>query len=175
MTLGGHSKIEMIRTFGKLSLMKIIELDYPSVGDLKRSHGVETTEKVIAILMFDLSAAFDGVLDKDEVAEICAEVTSSILGNLTLEDIFLVCRKIKTSKQFGKLSINKVLSALNDHFEKRLDTAERYSQNQALAHKAGSSHIGRLSTSIDEVEINKSKEALNQYLKIQERNNGKEN
>lgn len=161
----GNSKIEMIRTFGNLSLPQIIEKDFPSIGDLKRKYDLQKTEAAIGILMFDLSAAFEGVLSKDDVEEICAEITSGILGNLTLEDLFLVCRKIKTSKQFGKLTINKVLAAVNKHWETRLETAERYSTSHNSALKVGSSHVGRLSPSIDEVEKQKSKVAFEIYQK----------
>ncbi len=84
MILDKASKPDMIRVFGKLTLDHIVREKYPSVGILSRSFGLEKTEKVMGIILHDLSSSFDGALGQDQVQEICAEISSSILRNLSL-------------------------------------------------------------------------------------------
>ena len=135
MILGKASKTDMIRVFGQLPLDRIVQGDYPSVGKLSRSFGLEKAEKAIGILLYDLSSSFDGALDKDQVQEICAEISSSVLRNLSLEDVYLVCRRIKHSNQYGKLSTNKVLAALSQHLDERSNAAYTYNLNKHLSSK----------------------------------------
>lgn len=164
MTLEKASKTDIIRTFGKLSMKQILTSDYPTVGQLKRYYPVEKVEQVISIIFLDLSASFEGALNQDECAEISIEVSSSILSNLSIEDLYYTCRKIKTSKVFGKLSVNKVLSAINEHFENRCTKAGEMSYNESLAHKFGSAPSERVSVEIDQVEKQKFKNDMGIYL-----------
>lgn len=177
MTLEKASKTDIIRTFGKLSMKQILTSDYPTVGQLKRYYPIEKVEQVMSIIFLDLSASFEGALNQDECAEISIEVSSSILTNLSIEDLYFTCRKIKSSKVFGKLTINKVLCALNDHFEERINEAGKHSYNEHLSQKFGTSHIGRLSTEIETAENKKYKEAYQAYAiknpQIQPTENGK--
>ncbi len=135
MILDNASKTDMIRVFSKLTLDHIIQEKYPSVGTLSRSFGLEKTEKVMGIIFHDLSSSFDGELRQDQVQEICAEISSSFLRNLSLEDVYLFCRTIKLSDQYGKLNINKVLKTLNKHMDDRSNAAYEYNLNQHLSTK----------------------------------------
>ncbi len=135
MILDKASKIEMIRVFSKLTLDRIVQEKYPSIGTLSRTFGLEKTEKMMGIILHDLSSSFDGVLDKSQVQEICAEISSSVLRNLSLEDVYLVCRNIKLSDHYGKLNINKVLKTLNKHMDDRSNIAYEYNLNHHLSTK----------------------------------------
>jgi|GEM_PF-2666187 len=129
------NKVELIRTFGDLSLSKILKHDFPTIGQLKKIHGLEKIEVISSLLISDLSASFDRALDSDQIMEITVEITSSNLRNLTLEDLYLVCRTIKSTDSFGKLTINKVLKSLTKHYEKRIERAGELSYNNHISGK----------------------------------------
>lgn len=133
--LEGASKMELIRHYGQLTPAKIIKGDFPTLGALSRKYGIEKTEKVMAVILHDLSSSFDGDLSKTDVEEICVELTSSHLRNFAMEDVLLVCRQIKQADNYGKLNINKVLKAMNQHFEKRCDAIEEMNNNQHYSQK----------------------------------------
>ncbi len=78
-----------------------------------------------------------------------------------MEDIYLVCRQIKATSQFGKLNINKVLAALNKHIDTKANTAAERSYNQHLSTK----HVDNTREGKKEVEQAKFKEAQLWYLK----------
>ncbi len=132
MILDKASKTDMIRTFSQLTLDHIVQEKYPSVGMLSRAYDLEKTEKIISIILHDLSSSFDGILDKNQIKEICAEISSSILCNLSLEDVYLVCRTIKLSDHYGKLNINKVMKALNQHMDNKSTMTYEYYLNEHL-------------------------------------------
>ncbi len=49
--------------------------------------------------------------------------------------MYLVCRNIKLSDQYGKLNTNKVMAALNKHMDERSNAAYEYNLNQHLSTK----------------------------------------
>ncbi len=97
MALEKASKIDLIRNFANLTVEKIAKVGYPSFGALTKVHGLEKVEKVTSMLFLDLSATFNDDLSPEQVEEITAEISSSLMRNVSLEDIYLVCRKIKKS------------------------------------------------------------------------------
>jgi hypothetical protein len=135
MILEGASKTSLIRAFSKLTLHQIIESKYPSIARVTKLNGIEKVEKVVALLLFDLSASFSGELNKDSVEELTIEISSSHLKTLSFEDLYLAFRDLKKAKNFGKLNVNKVLKALDDHQEKRSDTAYEINYNKHLSEK----------------------------------------
>lgn len=135
MTLEKASKVEMIRAFGGLSLSKIVENKYPSVGALKKDHGLEEVEKVMSIIFQDLSESFEGTLSLEDSQEISAEISSTILCNLSLEDIYLTCRKLKMADKIYKLNLNKVMNALKKHLEEKMTETASQSYNNHLSNK----------------------------------------
>lgn len=134
MILGKASKVQLIRAFGNLSMKQIVEESFPSVAALSREHGQETIEKAMSIVLLDLSESFDGELSKDAAEEICAEINSSMLRNLSLEDIYLVCRDIKLNTTY-KLTVNRVLKQMSKHFEERCEAAARHNDNKHMSTK----------------------------------------
>ena len=140
MILGRASKVELIRFFSSLTVEEVVQNDYPSVGLLKKEHGLQKVEKAMSVLLYDLSSSFDGSLKKEDVQEIAAEVSSSTLANLSLEDIYLSCREIKTSEHYGKLNVNKVLKTMHKHLAARTDVAAKISYNHHLANKVVDNH-----------------------------------
>lgn len=130
------SKMELIRTFASLTPAKILNGNFPSIAKLARQYGKEQVEKVNAVLFADLSSSMDGDLDQEQISEICVELNSEfMLYNLTIEDIYYVCRQIKTSELYGKLTVNKVLKALRKHAEERTTLAITLNENEHLATK----------------------------------------
>ncbi len=128
MVIAGASNVDMIRQFGKISIHQIVSSKFPKIGELRRVQGLKKTESAIGILLSQLSRSFDNALSRDDIMELCAEITSSHLLSLTLEDIFFVCRNIKRTNQFGKLNLNKVLSALDKHLNERCMVAGELSR-----------------------------------------------
>ncbi len=89
----------------------------------------------MGIMLHDLSSSFDGALDQDQVQEICVEISSSILRNLSLEDVYLFCRSIKLSDHYGKLNVNKGMIAMKRHLEDRCNATYQHHLNQHLSTK----------------------------------------
>lgn len=135
MTLEKASKVDLIRAFGNLSVEQIVKDQYPSVGSLSRIHSPEKVEQVMAIMLADLSASFDGALTGEAIQEICAEINSGLLRNLSLEDVYYTCRTIKFSDQYGKLNLNKVLRSLQNQMDARTDFIAQKNLNEHLANK----------------------------------------
>ena len=138
MILDKASKTDLIKAFGGLTMEVIIKAKCPSVGRLMRNQEPEKVETAIAILVQDLSRSFEGELNRDDAEEVAAEVASSSLRSLSLEDIYYALRQVKKKKQHGKLNVNKVLVELELHFEKRTEKAGEISYNNHLSmqHKA---------------------------------------
>lgn len=135
MTLDKASKHDLIRTFSGLTMNKIIDKQYPSIAQLKRYYHPEKVEKVTAIILSDLSGTFNGALDDDSVKEISVEITATMLANLSLEDVFVVCRNIKFSKVFGKLDTNKTLTAMKNYMDEKTEAIGMRSHSDHLAKK----------------------------------------
>ena len=135
MILGKASKMDLIRSFNTLTLKKTVSGIYPTISHLKRQKGAEQTEKVLQIMIADLSASFGGALEEDDIEEIAISITTGILKNMTLEDVFIVSRDIKKSPSFGKMNLNKVMVALEDHLNKRIQLIADINHNEHLSTK----------------------------------------
>jgi len=130
------SKIELIRTFGGLTLKNIVADHLPSVGNLITKYGQSTVENSLAVLVADLSTSFDGDLNKEAIEEITIEITASkLLRNLSLETVYLCFNELKSADIYGKLSVNKVLKALNKQWEDYSNTVAERNYNEHLATK----------------------------------------
>lgn len=157
MFLEKASKTDLMRTFNALSIEKIISDGYPSLGALNRTYGVDKTEKVLTVLVLDLTTAFEGELVK-QAEELAFEISTQH-RNLCLEDIYLVFKQLKSTPIYGKLTQNKVLVALNNHFDDKINKADRISYEKHLATKQP---FGERTNKMSE--IAKHKEAFNQYI-----------
>ncbi|MDT8412682.1 MAG: hypothetical protein RQ875_09490 [Vicingaceae bacterium] len=157
MLQGKASKTELMRQFNGISLPAILEGDYPTVGKLSKMYGVEKLEKVIKVLVLDLSTAFEGELSK--VADELAVEISTTHYNLTLEDVYLVFKQLKATPVYGKLTQNKVLAAINKHWEERIAAAEHINYNKHLA--ASTDYYERSNKT---TEVAKHKAAFKEYF-----------
>ncbi|MCT4580819.1 MAG: hypothetical protein N4A35_05320 [Flavobacteriales bacterium] len=164
MTLEKSSKLDLIRSFSKLTPKLILENQYPSLSKLRRTYGNQKVETVTRILLHDLSSSLKGELNNDEVEEINVEINSGYLLNLSLEDIYYTLRQIKTANNTRKLSVSKVLNAIEKQFETRTTLGAKLSLNKHLANK----HIGLPDTTAMEKEKKKHKQAKEFYLLQQE-------
>jgi hypothetical protein len=135
MTLDKKSKLDLIRAFSSLTLEKILQANYPTLGSLKRAYGDEKVETVVSIILHDLSSSFKGVFNESDVTELTAEIANTVYRNLSLEDVYMVCYQLKRSYLHGKLDQNKFLNAIDKHFNNRLEAIERKNYNEHLATK----------------------------------------
>lgn len=156
MISGQSSKIELIRTYSSLSLKKVVDYKFPSIGTLCRTSGSDMVRTATGVILADLSSSFRGELSTDEIEELIEEVHGGLLRNITLEGLWLCCRQLKGSEVRGKLSVNKVLTALNKHLDDVTDLHEIKSKNDHLQH---SYHFERSNN-----ESAKNAEAIKWYL-----------
>lgn len=160
MILDNKSKLDLIRTFSKLTPKLILENKYPSLSKLRRQYDAEKIETATKILLFELSSSLKGELNEEEIEELNVELNSGYLLNLSLEDIYYTLRQIKRSNNTRKLSVSKVLNAIETQFENRSKLGAELSLNHHLANK----HTGMADTTAMEQEKKKHKEAKEFYL-----------
>lgn len=161
------SRVEIIRAVGSLSFEKAVDPANPSIGSLQRywkqSKGIDKaaavrqSENYVSVLIQDLSQSFENELEPDQIQEISAEICNTIHRNLSLEEIYYVCKQLRTEKVYGKLTVNKVLNRFQNHFEQRLDHAERVNLSQHLSKKESRANT--------KTERQKNREAQAEYLK----------
>ena len=133
MMLEKASKTDLVRQFNNITLPAILEGNYPVIGGLKREHGLEKVEKVVKIMILDLSTAFGDELNA--VADELAIEISSLHYNLTLEDIYLVFKQLKATPIYGKMTQNKLLVALDKYWNERMDAAANINYRKHLEKK----------------------------------------
>jgi hypothetical protein len=137
MILEKSSKIDLIRSFGKLTLSRIVEEKYPSISSLEKVYEPDKIEKICMILVSDLSGSFDDELSDNEVQEIAVEINSTMLRNLSLEDLYLAFKELKSSEIYGRLTVNKTLKHLKKYMERKLDAVYEKNYNRYLELKEG--------------------------------------
>lgn len=156
MFLEKASKTDLMRTFNTLTIDRVINDNYPTLGMLNRSCGADKVEKVLTVLVLDLTTAFEGELNK-QAQELAVEI-ATVHRNLCLEDVYLVFRQLKSTPIYGKLTQNKVLAALNKHFEEKINEVDKISYEKHLSTKQPYGERNNKMT-----EIAKHKEAFKNY------------
>jgi len=132
MLSGGASKSELVRALGHLSLERILEASYPSLSQLAAAHGADKCEKALAVILLEASSAFEGSFDKDTALELAVELKARYYY-LSMEDCYVCLQELKGQKLYGRLTPNKVLAAMSDYAERRLEQAALQSLNRHLA------------------------------------------
>lgn len=112
-----------------------VESRFPSLGMIEREHGHEIMTNCVGVLISDLNTTFDGSLSKDAIEEIIAETTTGLMKNHSLETLFLVCKKLKQDDKIFKLTINKVVRAIQAGFEEYQQEVMSQNYNNHLANK----------------------------------------
>ena len=128
------SKIELIEHFGAMTLKQVVKEQPPAIGALERQHGKEAISNAIAVIVSDLNQSFGGDIGKDDILEVVAEVRTGITRSISLEDIYLICQKIKTSSTY-KLKVPTILKAVNDHLAEKSNMVMNENYNKHLAGK----------------------------------------
>jgi len=105
---------------------------FPAIGALVRKQGQSKVEKVLAVMLVETSAYFDEPLGKEKAYDIAAELTGKYAA-LRLEDVWVCLNDLKISEIYGKLTSNKILSAMKKYTDRRLDAAASQSLNEHLA------------------------------------------
>lgn len=112
-----------------------VESRFPSLGMIEREHGHEIMTNCVGVLISDLNTTFDGSLSKDAIEEIIAETTTGLMKNHSLETLFLVCKKLKQDDKIFKLTINKVVRAIQAGFEEYQQEVMSQNYNNHLANQ----------------------------------------
>jgi len=128
------SKIELIERFGAMTLKQVVNDKPPAIGALERQHGKEETQNVMAVIISDLNNSFGGDISKDDILEVVAEVRMGLTRSISLEDLYLICQKIKTSSTY-KLKVPTILKAVNDHLAEKSNMVMNMNYNYHLANK----------------------------------------
>lgn len=129
------SKIDLIKNFGNLTMRQIVVEKPAAIGKLRRLSNAKAVERASAMLFADLSGSFAGELSREQILELNAELHHSSYRNLSLEDLYLICRRIKVSDVYGKLTINKVLRTIDNYWNEKQNEAAKYHYNKHLAVK----------------------------------------
>lgn len=127
------SKLELIENFGALTMKKVLHDHPPSITSLEKQHGISGVKQSIAIIVADLNQSFGGDLAKDDILEIVAEICVGMTRNISLEDLYVICHKIKLSNY--KLKVPVVLKAVNDYLNEKMNMAANENYNKHLATK----------------------------------------
>lgn len=125
---------EITRSFADLTPEKVIRGKFPALSRLKKEMGQEKTEQAVAILVLDASVAFGEEIDKESALDLAAEVQTQYYY-MSLEDCYVVLNRLKRQPIYGKLNLNKILSAFEQYQKERIQKAEEMNYNHHLAEK----------------------------------------
>lgn len=135
MIIAKSSKIEIIQQYNSLTIGTIVKSNFPSIGQIKREYGAEIVTNCLGVLYSDLSTSFEGALSTDQIEELIAETSSGLLCNHSLESIYVILQRIKRQDKFGKLTVNRVLKAMDEGFEELQQAHMDMNYNKHLANK----------------------------------------
>ncbi len=130
--LEGNSNRDLVRQLGSMTMQQAIDKRVPGIGQMMRREGRAKVEKVVAVMVQETSAYFDEQMGKEQAVDIAAELTGKYAG-VKLEDVWVCLNELKSSEIYGKLTSNKVLSAMKKYMDRRLELAAQQSLNEHLA------------------------------------------
>lgn len=128
------SRVQMIEKYGDLTLKKIIKQQPPSIRALEREYGRKTIHTALCVMVGDLNQSFNGDMNEDDLEEVAAELRMGITKSLSLEDLYLICRNIKTSTKSYKLRVTTILKAANDYLQEKSNLVmnENYNKHRSM-------------------------------------------
>jgi len=101
---------------------------------LKVTQGQEKTENAIAVVIGEAAVAFGERMDVEDALDLAAEIQTEYYY-LTLEDCYIVMSRLKRQPLYGKLTLNKILTAFEQYTAERVNTAANMNWNKHLAEK----------------------------------------
>jgi len=125
---------DITRNFASLTPERVLRGNYPSMVRLKLTEGQETTEKAIAVVVGTAAVAFGEKMDWEMTLDLAAEIQTEYYY-LTLEDCYIVMNRLKRQPLYGKLTLNKILTAFEQYTTERVNTAANMNWNKHLAEK----------------------------------------
>ncbi|MFW6370974.1 MAG: hypothetical protein ACOC10_07205 [Bacteroidota bacterium] len=125
---------EITRKFANLTPAKVLRGNYPSMVRLKITQGEETTEKAIAVVIGEAAVAFGEKMDWEVALNLAAEIQTEYYF-MSLEDCYIVMNRLKRQPLYGKLTLNKILTAFEQYKQERIKTASEMNYNHHLAEK----------------------------------------
>lgn len=128
----GNSNRELVRVYGNMSMVQAMNAPQQTIGALARSRGSAKVENTLAVLLIETAAYFDQDMGKEQAIDIAVEITTKF-NWIKMEDVWVVLSDVRSSETFGKLTSNKLLSALRRYGEQRMLVAAQQSLNEHLA------------------------------------------
>ena len=108
----------------------------PSMSNLCRQFGDEKIEKVVAMFIQDASMFVGEKMLREDALDCAAEIMNTYpYRSLKLEEIYIICQDIKQSDNYGKLTPNKMFSAVKKFWKDREKRAINHSIDQSQQQK----------------------------------------
>lgn len=133
--LEGSSNRDLVRTFGAVTMHDAMNSPHPGIGVAVQKYGRDKVERVLAVMVAETAAYFEGNMGSEQALDISAEIVTKY-PYIKLEDIWVALNELKNKEIFGKLTSNKILSQIKRYLNKRLQAAEQQSYNEHLALQA---------------------------------------
>ncbi|KAB8151771.1 hypothetical protein EZY14_016385 [Kordia sp. TARA_039_SRF] len=112
----------------------------PSMSKLCREHGEEKVESVVAAMIYDTSSFVGDEMTPDKCKITAIEIMNTYpYRSLKLEEIYIICRDIKSSEKYGKLTPSKMMTAVKNFWKDREKRAIRSSIDNSQARKGDTS------------------------------------
>jgi len=129
--------IDLYKTYGNLTVSKIIKERPPSLAYYKReAQNVDELRKTIARYLLTLCDWFESNVKNMHVIEISEKILSSQhLNHLTFEDLYIMGEEFKTKKSFGKMTPAVLLRSISEYAKYKLDQVVAYNKEQHLKTK----------------------------------------
>ena len=119
----------LLKKYSNLSLLNNVKNKYPSIKRLIKEINEEEVIRAISILIADVNIVFSGDLSKEQIIDIAYEISTGFLNNLSLEDLFVVVKRVK-HKDFYKLKPNFILNECQRYIEEKMATHAQFSVSQ---------------------------------------------
>ena len=135
-TASDYRNRHIVQHYGKLTMQSAMNSDSPTVWRWAKEEGEEKMIPAIAKLFIGTSLFFDKPISQDEGETLVTEILANYeTSNLKLEDLVVICKELKESDVYGKLTMNKILKHVRAYTEKRMQAAVRQSLDDSLTHK----------------------------------------
>ena len=130
------SGVDLYKTYGNLTVSKIIEEKPPSLVAYKKSENVDELRRSIARYLMYLCSWFDSNVKDMHAVDIAEKMLSTqTLNHLTFEDLYVMGEQLKSQKTFGKLTPAVLLRTINNYAEYKLEQVQSYNRELHLRTK----------------------------------------
>jgi hypothetical protein len=98
----------------------LMDTTIPSMSKLTRQYGDEMIEQAVAMMIQDASVFVGKKMDKEQVIDTAVEILNTYpYRSLKLEEIYLICKEIKSAENYGNLTPSKMMNAVKRFWKDR--------------------------------------------------------